>query len=123
MQVKESLALFPEGVGKDESSLPGQDAIVEPHATDPFRRPTRLLVPPLRVTTGDLNEQGVPMDLAYQGVRYRVVQFTGPERIESGWWQGASERRDYYRLETDRGAWLWLYRDLRSNHWYLHGLF
>jgi protein ImuB len=47
----------------------------------------------------------------------------GPERIESGWWDGGDVRRDYYRASNPRGAMLWVYRDLRSRGWYLHGIF
>jgi len=34
------------------------------------------------------------------------------ERIESGWWDGADVRRDYYRIETREGLRGWAYRDL-----------
>ncbi|CAG8863775.1 Protein ImuB [Pseudomonas fluorescens] len=34
------------------------------------------------------------------------------ERIESGWWDGADVRRDYYRIETPAGQQGWAYRDL-----------
>ena len=47
----------------------------------------------------------------------------GPERIESGWWDGGDVRRDYYRASNPRGAVLWVYQDLRSQAWYLHGVF
>jgi protein ImuB len=47
----------------------------------------------------------------------------GPERIESGWWDGGDVRRDYYRASNPRGAMLWVYQDLRSRGWYLHGVF
>lgn len=47
----------------------------------------------------------------------------GPERIESGWWDGGDVRRDYYRASNPRGAMLWVYQDLRSQDWYLHGVF
>lgn len=48
----------------------------------------------------------------------------GPERIETGWWDGRDIRRDYY-IATDIDATrLWIFRDLRAGHvWYLHGLF
>lgn len=34
---------------------------------------------------------------------------SGPERIESGWWDGADQRRDYYVVRTRDGrlAWVW----------------
>lgn len=47
----------------------------------------------------------------------------GPERIESGWWDGGDVRRDYYRASNPPGAMLWIYQDLRSEGWYLHGVF
>ena len=48
----------------------------------------------------------------------------GPERIESGWWDGAEARRDYFIARNARGQWLWIYRDLAAPRgWFLHGLF
>ena len=51
----------------------------------------------------------------------------GPERIESGWWDGADIRRDYYVADTHDGATVWIYRDHRygveDGEWFLHGLF
>lgn len=48
----------------------------------------------------------------------------GPERIESGWWDGADQRRDYYVVETGDGqrAWAFLPRDANTG-WMLHGWF
>jgi protein ImuB len=34
----------------------------------------------------------------------------GPERIETGWWDGADVRRDYYLVETRSGQQGWAYR-------------
>jgi protein ImuB len=45
----------------------------------------------------------------------------GPERIESGWWENKDVQRDYFVIRTHGGADLWVYRDLRDSHWYLHG--
>lgn len=48
--------------------------------------------------------------------------WSGPERIESGWWDTGDVERDYYILHTSNGADLWVYRDLSKNgEWYLHG--
>ena len=46
----------------------------------------------------------------------------GPERIESGWWDGADVARDYYLARGEHGAQLWVFHDLRSGVWCLHGL-
>ncbi len=54
-----------------------------------------------------------------------LIQFSrGPERIESGWWDGNEIRRDYYvGIDLIAGS-LWIYHDLKNRKlWYLHGLF
>lgn len=48
----------------------------------------------------------------------------GPERIESGWWDGGDVRRDYYLVETRGGQRAWAYRPAgASGPWLLHGWF
>ena len=44
------------------------------------------------------------------------------ERIESGWWDGADVRRDYFICELEHGARGWAYVDHRDGQIYLHGL-
>lgn len=47
---------------------------------------------------------------------------SGPERIETGWWDGGDVQRDYFIVRTSNGADLWVYRDLAGDgEWYLHG--
>jgi protein ImuB len=54
--------------------------------------------------------------------RYHMVR--GPERIESGWWDGADARRDYFVADDGHGARYWVFRERRPSYrWYLHGLF
>jgi protein ImuB len=48
----------------------------------------------------------------------------GPERIESGWWDGHDARRDYFIAIDGAGRRLWIFRDPRPpGGWFLHGLF
>lgn len=47
-----------------------------------------------------------PQVLSDTGVRL----LAGPERIESGWWDGQDVRRDYYLVETRGGQRAWVYR-------------
>ncbi len=49
---------------------------------------------------------------------------SGPERIESGWWDGQDIARDYFIVRDPHGARFWIYRDLGdASAWYLHGVF
>jgi len=48
---------------------------------------------------------------------------SGPERIESGWWDEQDVARDYYTAKNDNGQRLWVFRDHRTRSWFLHGLF
>ena len=48
----------------------------------------------------------------------------GPERIETGWWDGRDVARDYYMAVNPALLYLWIYRQRRApNDWYLHGVF
>ena len=48
----------------------------------------------------------------------------GPERIQSGWWEGQEICRDYYIARDLDNTRLWVYRDLNQQaQWYLHGFF
>ncbi|MCS4246482.1 MULTISPECIES: DNA polymerase Y family protein [unclassified Pseudomonas] len=55
-----------------------------------------------------LNE---PTLLAEHGVQILM----GPERIESGWWDGADIRRDYYLIQTRAGQQGWAFRTVGQN--------
>ena len=52
-----------------------------------------------------------------------ALERSEPERIESGWWDGHDVRRDYYGVNMPTGERLWVYRDCRTQDWYLHGVF
>jgi protein ImuB len=52
----------------------------------------------------------------------------GPERIESGWWDGGLTERDYFIAQTEAGALVWVYRarlpsSAESSEWFLQGRF
>jgi protein ImuB len=55
---------------------------------------------------------------------------SGPERLETGWWDGGGIARDYWVARTPAGARVWIFRDLAAQagtggegRWYLHGIF
>ena len=49
---------------------------------------------------------------------------SGPERLETGWWDGGDTRRDYYIVETDMGQRAWAFcAPGEQSGWMLHGWF
>jgi protein ImuB len=71
-------------------------------------RPLWLLDPPRRLAEGEF------------------ALLAGPERIESGWWDGAEARRDYFIARTGESSLAWIYRERGAEsveNWFLHGLF
>jgi protein ImuB len=95
----------------------------EPSINEPLRRPISLIQPAVRIDVIAIFPEGIPCQFRIENTKRTVVRHWGPERIESGWWRGPSQRRDYYRVETDDGRWLWLFRELNAGDWFLHGFF
>lgn len=52
-----------------------------------------------------------------------ALDWSGPERIESGWWDERDVGRDYYSAKNAQGQRLWVFRDRRTHDWFLHGFF
>lgn len=93
---------------------PGQGAARTSPLAHYADRPLWLVDPPeaLRTVAGDPWLEG------------RLHLARGPERIESGWWDGHDIARDYFEALHASGACYWIYRELRERHvWYLHGVF
>jgi protein ImuB len=76
-------------------------------AVEPAPRPTWLL------------QRAIPLRDRAQHI------LAGPERVESGWWDGGDVRRDYYVVETGNGQRAWAYRGVGETHTplMLHGWF
>jgi len=71
-------------------------------------RPLWLLDPPRRLAEGEFS------------------LLAGPERIESGWWDGADAQRDYFIARTGAASLAWIYRQRGAEpgrNWFLHGFF
>ncbi|MHC9086597.1 Y-family DNA polymerase [Luteimonas sp. RIT-PG2_3] len=64
----------------------------------------------------------LPRPVPLRDPRLRIV--SGPERLESGWWDGDDARRDYYVLETAQGKRAWAFAPPgERDGWMLHGWF
>lgn len=57
---------------------------------------------------------------AWLGEHGAVQRAHGPFRTSHAWWRDRIER-DYFLVETDRGAILWVFHDRETRRWYLHG--
>jgi protein ImuB len=72
---------------------------------------------PLQEHRGGLMLDGQPLQL-----------LSGPERIESGWWDAALVERDYFIAQLPQGALVWVYRSRLpaappEGGWFLQGRF
>jgi protein ImuB len=85
-------------------------------------RPLHLLSPPEGIP-GVHRNMRPPDRFRWRGQEYCVTDCSWPERIVTGWWREQSIQRDYYRIETDRGTRLWLFCDLKSQQWAVHGVY
>ncbi|QQE09449.1 DNA polymerase Y family protein [Cupriavidus sp. ISTL7] len=101
--------------GSPRAAAGSADAAVLPD------RPLWLLEPPLRLPVRRHSPcHGSPLTL-----------LSRPERIESGWWDGALATRDYFIAERRDGLRCWIYRERPGREgeeegeyrWFLHGLF
>ena len=115
---------------RPELATRGLDVAVPPDARPRGKRKTTLdpaIVPSLPIAPRPLWLLGEPQPLAALLERQPWVLREGPERIESGWWDGHDVRRDYYVAENLGGAMVWIYRDHRygtdDGEWFLHGVF
>jgi protein ImuB len=56
--------------------------------------------------------------------REGLTLICGPERVESGWWDGADAVRDYFVAEDSGGSRLWVFRERRGDRrWFVQGIF
>ena len=63
-----------------------------------------------------------PRPLGAEPASAELKLLSGPERIESGWWDGNEIGRDYFVGRDAQGAEVWLYRD-RGGQWFVQGVF
>lgn len=102
-----------------------------PDAAPLGRRPSLLLETPEEVEVLAVTPDGPVVRVTYAGVPHAVVRSEGPERISPEWWRTGvrdgepaavtHETRDYFTVHTDAARTWWVYRELGSRRWFLHG--
>jgi len=119
-----------------EEAVYGVASIPEHRPEAAWRRVHELsLATALRMderTTGSGLADGMPRPVwlmdAPLPLADELILEQGPERIESGWWDGRGVARDYYIARRtpharSHGAKLWVFQERQSKRWYLHGVF
>lgn len=100
------------------SCPPGKATDITAAPPPALHRPLWLLAEPLA-----LRPRG-PEALPALAGEAPLALLQGPERIESGWWDGEDAARDYYVARDDARARYWIYRERRgARRWFLHGYF
>ena len=81
--------------------------------TQPRNRPSWLLHKPIALTS----TSNIPH------LRGPLVIISGPERIETGWWDDNDIKRDYFLARTQDHSQVWIYQETINDRWFLHGIF
>ena len=90
----------------------------EPRAA---RRPSFLFSSPEPAAAIAITPDGPPSLLHWRGRDHAIARAIGPERIGSEWWQHPEPTRDYFKVQESAGRWLWVYRQVQTNEWFVHG--
>jgi len=110
-------------------------------AAFPRSRPSVLFEHPEPATALALQPDHPPSQLHWRGRQHTLIAGQGPERIAAEWWRDLQSKspaprarrnndaneqpvsfRDYYKVQTADGCWLWLFRQCHSTHWFVHGI-
>jgi protein ImuB len=106
-----------------EQAVYGVDLVPEHRPEAAWRRVHELRPSSARM---DVRVAGIPRPVWLLHEPLAVLKpqiLQGPERIESGWWDGKGVARDYYVARQSQGARLWVFQERRSKRWYVHGVF
>jgi protein ImuB len=115
-------------------SLAHARSMFEPAIT-PDPRPSLLFDRPEPIDVIAIVPDGPAAWLRWRGEECCVMASIGPLRLAAEWWRDGEARaigdasagfpsghaHDYFRIQTDRGRWLWICRDLESARWFVHG--
>jgi protein ImuB len=81
----------------------------------------QLLPEPRRIAVTTKRRRDHQIPLQFRDKQWTtIISAAGPDRVSGGQW-GEPYAREYFRCVTDDGMMVWLYRDARSDEWYLHG--
>ena len=100
--------------------LLAQPVVVQETTASPELR-LQLLAEPREVLVETVQRRDHVVPVRFRDREWRtIVTAAGPDRISGGKWE-ESYAREYFRVVTVDGALVWLYRDARTDRWYVQG--
>lgn len=91
-----------------------------------LERPSLLFASPWAIKAVSLLPDNPPSIIYCAGKAYRIIRGIGPERLSPEWWQNEqlapAATRDYFKIQLQSGTWLWVFREVETEHWYVHGI-
>jgi protein ImuB len=88
-------------------------------------RPSRLFETPREAQVVALTPDGPVHRLAWDGPARTAMTCIGPERIGPEWWRVSKDHartRDYFTVQDEDGRWVWVFRELETGRWFVHGM-
>lgn len=87
----------------------------------PTNRPLFLLPEPVEIVIKGTSNS--PQEFPWAGQNFRIASQTGPERIQTQWWHDQAVHRDYFHVQSTTGSEFWIFQELTSRAWFIHGVF
>lgn len=123
-------ALWPDNSHRPEAlrldSFAPPPARASAHSDASARHMTQLVIRAIRpaMEVEVMISRGMPEFVRGSNLGGRVVSLAGPWRRDGEWWrERGGFARDYYELALDDGRVYRAFRELRSERWYIDGLF
>ena len=90
-------------------------------ASTPPELRLQLLAEPREVLVETVPRRDHVVPVRYRDGQWRqIITVAGPDRISGGKWEGAYAR-EYFRAVTVEGKLVWLFRDAKTDRWYIQG--
>jgi protein ImuB len=90
-------------------------------ATAAPRLTLQLFAEPRRVAVTTKRRRDHQVPVQYRDREWmKITSAAGPDRVSGGQW-AEPYAREYFRCVTDDGMMVWIYRDARTDEWYVHG--
>lgn len=128
LQVEHSETHVPERVMRYRALSPRplpSSPVFARSARNDDQRPSLLFRPPKPVRAIAELPDAIPKWIRWKHSNHLITLGVGPERIMPEWWTEPSElfrTRDYFRVQLQGGMWAWIFREVKTNRWFLHGV-